>query len=200
MPLARVDRWVANFERRHGDTGLTVADGALVGGAEDGSTFRIRLPFGRPYDGPAQADALLAEAREPATWGVLLVRKGGFAVARVADGRVVESKVGRRHVQGRSKAGGQSQQRFARRRENQARDAFGAAADHAARILGTGVELLVTGGDRQAVAAVLRDARLRDLPDPLEDFHAVPDPRRDVLDAVVADARSVRIDVLDTTH
>ena len=74
--------------------------------------------------------------RPAADWGVLLVRKGGFAVARLAAERLVESKVGQRHVQGRTKAGGQSQQRFARRRDNQARQAYEAAADHAARILG----------------------------------------------------------------
>ena len=67
---------------------------------------------------------------------MLLVRKGGFAVARLAGDRIVESKVGQRHVQGRTKAGGQSQQRFARRRDNQARQAYEAAAEHAARILG----------------------------------------------------------------
>ena len=69
---------------------------------------------------------------------MLLVRKGGFAVARLAGDAIEESKVGQRHVQGRTKAGGQSQQRFARRRDNQARQAYEAAADHAARIL-TGV-------------------------------------------------------------
>ena len=63
----------------------------------------------------------LPPAEPPRDWGVLLVRKGGFAVARLAGSEVVASKVGQRHVQGRTKAGGQSQQRFARRRENQAR-------------------------------------------------------------------------------
>ncbi len=76
--------------------------------------------------------AFVAAAAPPEEWGVLLVRKGGFAVARLAGDRLAESKVGQRHVQGRTKAGGQSQQRFARRRDNQARDAYAAAADHAA--------------------------------------------------------------------
>ena len=77
----------------------------------------------------------------------------------------VESKVGQRHVQGRTKAGGQSQQRFARRRDNQARQAYEAAADHAARILG-GLprgSLVVTGGDHAAVDEVLADPRLSGL-------------------------------------
>ncbi len=89
---------------------------------------------------------------------MLLVRKGGFAVARLEGARMVEHKIGQRHVQGRTKAGGQSQQRFARRRDNQARQAYEAAADHAARILRPG--LLVTGGDRTAVDEVLTDPRL----------------------------------------
>ena len=96
----------------------------------------------------------------PDDWGVLLVRKGGFAVARLAGERVVESKVGQRHVQGRTKAGGQSQQRFARRRDNQARQAYEAAADHAVRILGQRPLVVVAGGDRAAVDEVLADPRL----------------------------------------
>ena len=111
---------------------------------------------------------------------MLLVRKGGFAIARVEHARVVESKVGQRHVQGRTKAGGQSQQRFARRRANQARDAYEAAAGHAARIL-EGVDLVVAGGDRGAVTEVLTDARLSDVR-VVGGWHAVPDPRRAVLD------------------
>ena len=93
----------------------------------------------------------------PTRWGVLLVRKGGFAVARLAGERIVESKVGQRHVQGRTKAGGQSQQRFARRRDNQARQAYEAAAEHAVRILGElpPAAAVVTGGDHSAVDEVL---------------------------------------------
>ena len=125
-----------NFNGRHGVTGLSVVDGALHGAASDGSTFAARLPFAAEYHGLPEAAAFAAEVAAPEHWGVLLVRKGGFAVARLAGDRTVESKVGQRHVQGRTKAGGQSQQRFARRRDNQARQAFEAAAEHAVRILG----------------------------------------------------------------
>ena len=136
VPADRVERWVANFEARHGTTTLGVAGGALRGVAEDGSTFAARLPFETAYDGPAAPAAFAASVTAPADWGVLLVRKGGFAIARLTGQRLTDSKVGQRHVQGRTKAGGQSQQRFARRRDNQARQAYEAAADHAARILG----------------------------------------------------------------
>ena len=47
----------------------------------------------------------------------------------------IASKVGSGYVQGRTKAGGWSQQRFARRRANQAHALWNDAADVAARIL-----------------------------------------------------------------
>ena len=124
VPSERVERWVENFRGRHGQTGLQVAAGALCGAAADGSRFAARLPFGERYDGLPDPTAFAQAVRAPEDWGVLLVRKGGFAVARLRGDRVVESKVGQRHVQGRTKAGGQSQQRFARRRDHQARQAY----------------------------------------------------------------------------
>jgi len=56
--------------------------------------------------------------------GVVLVRLSGYA-AGVFDGdALVASKVGTAHVHGRHRAGGSSQRRFARRRENQARELY----------------------------------------------------------------------------
>ncbi len=201
VPAVRVERWVANFRDRHGATVLSAADGGLRGVAEDGSAFLARLPFSDGYDGQPDAGAFTAAMTTPRTWGLLLVRKGGFAVARIEHHRIVESKVGQRHVQGRTKAGGQSQQRFARRRDNQARQAYEAAADHAARILGAveGVARrlpIVAGGDHAAVEEVLADPRLSGLRvhDP---FLTVPDPRRAILDQAAKDAASARFDVVN---
>ena len=194
VPPPRVSRWTENFATRHGATTLRVHDGALRGEAADGSWFEARLPFGAAYDGPAEAGALAAAVSPPHRWGVLLVRKGGFAVARLTADRVVERKVGRRHVQGRTKAGGQSQQRFARRRANQAREAYEAAADHAARIL-TGRDLpVVAGGDRSAVAEVLADPRLRGVT-VVGEWLALAKPRAAVLDEAIGLARSVVVTV-----
>ena len=190
----RWERWTDNFHARHGATVLSLADGALCGLAEDGSTFLARLPFAASYDGPAEPGAFAAAASLPQDWGVLLVRKGGFAVARLAGERTVASKVGQRHVQGRTKAGGQSQQRFARRRDNQARQAYEAAAEHAARILGDLAGPVVTGGDRTAVEEVLADPRLRAL-EPSGPWLPVPDPRRTVLEDAVRDAGKLLVDV-----
>lgn len=194
VPKERLPRWVGNFAARHGPATLAVFGGALRGEAEDGSWFEARLPFEVRYDGGAEVGAFVAAASAPPTWGVLLVRKGGFAVARLAGEQVAETKVGQRHVQGRTKAGGQSQQRFARRRDNQAREAYGAAADHAARILGQLRGPVVAGGDHAAVDAVLADPRLTGLR-VVGPWLAVPDPRRAVLDAAIGDALAVAIEV-----
>ncbi|HYH34027.1 MAG TPA: acVLRF1 family peptidyl-tRNA hydrolase [Nocardioides sp.] len=191
VPPARLVRWVDNFAARHAGVELSV-DGALRGTAPDGSSFTAWLPFEVSYDGPADPGAVAAAARPPAAWGVLLVRKGGFAVARLSGPELVAHKVGQRHVQGRTKAGGQSQQRFARRREKQAREAYRAAADHAARILGAGP--VVTGGDRAAVTEVLADPRLR-RHRVVGPWLPVADPGRAVLDAAVLEAQALRVEV-----
>ena len=196
VPPDRVQRWVENFQGRHGTTALTVLDGGLEGSASDGSTFRMDLPFATRYAGLPDASAFAVAARTapPADWGVLLVRKGGFAVARLSGTRTSASKVGQRHVQGRTKAGGQSQQRFARRRDNQARQAYEAAAEHAVRLLGDLSGPVVTGGDAGALEAVLDDPRLRRL-EVADRRLPVPDPRRAVLEQAVADACSVVVEV-----
>lgn len=193
VPPERWQRWVANFEERHGTASLTVVGGALRGDAPDGASFLAGPPFSAAYDGPAEAPALAAASGPPADWGVLLVRKGGFAVARMSGPETVASKVGRRHVQGRTKAGGQSQQRFARRRGHQARQAFEAAADHAARLLGS-APCVVVGGDRDAVGQVLADPRLRSLR-VVGSWLPVPEPRRTELEAALIDACSLVVDV-----
>jgi hypothetical protein len=197
VPRERLSRWLENFEGGHGPTTLTVLDPCLRGLAADGSTFAAQPPFDAVVPEPT-IEQLERAATPPTDWGILLVRKGGFAVARMAGERIVESKVGQRHVQGRTKAGGQSQQRFARRRDNQARAAYEAAADHAARIVGT-APVLVVGGDHAAVTAVLDDPRLKVPAGHVTGaFLTVPDPRRGVLESAIRDACSVRIDVVNS--
>jgi hypothetical protein len=193
VPPARWARWVENFESRHGPTTYDLEHGALKGRAEDGSHFVARLPFDLGYGGSAEPAAFGDAVAHPERWGVLLVRKGGFAIARLAGERVEESKVGQRHVQGRTKAGGQSQQRFARRRDNQARQAYEAAADHAARILTWRMQIVV-GGDRSAVDAVLTDPRLAGL-QVVPPWLTVPDPRRRILEDAVRDAAALQVHV-----
>ena len=193
VPGGRFTRWVANFETRHGTATLAVDGGSLTAIGSDGSTFRASQPFDTAYADAADVTSFAGAAHPPEDWGVLLVRKGGFAMARLAGGVMVESKTGQRHVQGRTKAGGQSQQRFARRRDNQARQAFAAAADHAVRIL-SGLGPVVVGGDRPAVDEVLADVRLSGLR-VISAWLPVPDPKRNVLNQAVLDAQAIVIDV-----
>ena len=212
VPAERLPRWCANFEAAHGPTTYAMVEVGLRLDAADGSSAVIRAPFGRrpgsdfsapSADFPAlSADlpalsAMAGMCEPPEDWGVLLVRKGGFAVARLAGGAVRARKVGQRHVQGRTKAGGQSQQRFARRRDNQARSAYEAAAGHAAeRLLSPPAAVVVTGGDRAAIDAVLSDPRLARLRDAVVDaWLDVPDPRGAVLDAAIRDAHAPTIEV-----
>jgi hypothetical protein len=194
VPAARLVRWLENFETRHGPAAVR-CDGVVVATAEDGSVARIHGPFGVPL---SSVDSVPTQVR----WGLLIVRKGGFAVAAGTSPEPTLKKHGRRHVQGRTKAGGQSQQRFARRRDNQAQQAYDAAADHAHRILVQefgGVEALVCGGDRSAVHQVLQDPRLRSLVDKVtEPWLAVPDPNATVLKQAISDAWSCRIEIAET--
>jgi hypothetical protein len=105
------------------------------------------------------------------------------------------SKVGSRLVHGRSAAGGQSQRRFARRRENQAHQALGAAADTAAAVFGPfDLDALVLGGDRRALAAMRKDVRLAPYFErAVDNVLTVPDPRLSVLRAAPRLFRAIRI-------
>ncbi len=193
VPPERLGRWLANFADRHGEIRYDVSPDLVTVVAEDGAEASIDVPFP-----PLQGD-LVAHVLIPRRYGVLLVRRGGYGIGVFDGPKLLDSKVGSRHVQGTTKAGGWSQQRFARRRENQAREAFGAAADHAARILVPAAPDLVAlycGGDRRAVETVLADKRLAGLADLVrEPFLGVPDPRQRVLEQAGADARAVRVEV-----
>ena len=187
----RLPRWLANFATRHGaytGDGLTVT-------AADGASATLQAP---PGAGPVATLAeLLREAGTPRRLGLLLARKGAVAVG-VADGpELVSSKVDTHYVQGRTAAGGWSQQRFARRRDNQAKAAAADGAGIVGRLLlpeVRGLAAVVTGGDRSAVDAILAAPRLA----PVAALRAerlldVPEPRHAVLVAAVAGARAVSI-------
>jgi peptide subunit release factor 1 (eRF1) len=141
-----------------------------------------------PADPASAVEAMAAQAVAERTVGVLLVRLGGYAVGVFTGSppRLVNSKTGRRQVHGRSAAGGWSQHRFARRRENQATTALRAAADAAVAVFGEygqdGLDAVVLGGDKRSMAALRDDARLAPYLDRATDrFLTVPDPRLSVL-------------------
>jgi hypothetical protein len=199
VPPERLLTWVVTFAERHGGAaaGQPVTTGesgaAVTFTAADGATAECHPPFpplpaGVPGAVRAAAEALAAHAAADRTVGVLLVRLGGYA-AGVFSGsppRLVDSKTGSRPVHGRSAAGGWSQQRFARRRENQAATALRAAADAAAEVFGRygpdQLDAVVLGGDKRSAAGLTGDARLEKyLAKATGRFLTVPDPRLAVL-------------------
>ncbi|WP_245670327.1 acVLRF1 family peptidyl-tRNA hydrolase [Micromonospora mirobrigensis] len=191
----RVARWVEGFADRHGPPTTTVQEYGLLLAAPDGATAELHTPPGAAA--AADVPGFVAAAGAPRRLGLLLARKGAVAVG-VAEGTdLVVSKVDTRYVQGRTAAGGWSQQRFARRRDNQAKAALGDAAELAVRLLLPEVSSLasvVCGGDRRAVETVLADRRLA----PVAALRAgrlldVPEPRHAVLVAAVSAARAVHI-------
>ena len=184
----RLDGWITSFAERHGG-GLTAEAGeeAVTFRAVDGAVARCRVPV-PPFRAGGDDDLarrLAEHACADRTVGVLLIRLGGYA-AGVFTGTgptLAASKVGSRLVHGRSAAGGQSQQRFARRRENQAQQALAAAADTAVAVFAPyRLDALVLGGDRRTLAGVRDDTRLAPYFErAVEDFLTVPDPRLAVL-------------------
>ena len=202
IDLDRLPGWVQRFGVRHGalTKEVVVDDGhqSLAIGAADGARADLAVPFGAldAANGPL-IERLIDQVGAARTIGVLLVRRGGWAVAVVADGTVLAADTGGGYVQGTTKAGGWSQQRYARRRGNQTQQVWDRAADGAVRVFAahrSAISALVTGGDRAGVSAVLSDERLADL-SPLVDsrFFAIGDPNRTVLDDVVRRLRCVVI-------
>lgn len=192
VPPERLGRWLERWAAEHGGGVRTQArPGRVTFSAADGAVVECDPPF-PPLSATGDFEAMVVEpllehaARERVV-GVLLVRLGGHAAGVFSGTRLVVSKVGRRQVHGRHRAGGSSSGRFARRRENQARAALAAAADVAAAILlphAADLDAVVLGGDRRALATVLEDARLGRLRRLAgERVLDVPDPRLDVLRA-----------------
>jgi len=198
----RLPGWLARFGERHGPAIFAAGETEVVVTAADGARAECRVPFPPlRVDPTAPYGGLVAHALADRRVGVLLVRLGGHAAGVFAGTRLVASKVGARRVQGRSAAGGWSQQRFARRREGQARTAFAAAADAAAATLVpavAGLDAVVLGGDRRALDSVLADPRLAALrPLVVEPRLDVPDPRLRVLEQVPRQFRAVRVRVVE---
>jgi hypothetical protein len=176
--------------------------------ARDGATATLDLWWG-PVTPPVpsgtgawRASAALAAAAlavPPAL--VVAVRRGGWAVGVVADGRERAGKAGRRYVQSRTSKGGSSQGRYARRRDNQAAALVDDAVQRVRLVLDdpiamSAVTLVATAGDRLLSAEVLARAGV-DLPKigPFE----VGDPRRATLTEVAERLRGVRVQVTGTS-
>ena len=202
VPPARLAGWLDGFASRHGAVDTAASATGLVLVAPDGARAEIPLPWG-PLEDPSDplASVVVAFTR-PRLVGVLLVRRKAHAVGVFEGESLRAGRHGSHYVQGRTKAGGWSQQRYARRRDNQATRSFDAAAADAAAFLLPEVgrlEALITGGDRTAVDMVLGRPGLERLADPglRRGFGtlAVPDPNARVLAGFAELFRAVRIEL-----
>lgn len=200
----RLGRWFDRFADRNDgvvQTELSPRQVRVTGG--NGVVATVPVPFeplavepDTRYDGLA-VEMLVEHMDKPRRIGLVLVRLGAHSVGVAEAGRVVVSRTDRHLVHGRSAAGGWSQQRFARRRSGQARQALRAAADDVVDVLGgrlAELDGVVLGGDRRALDELRQDRRLAEVfakaePRVLD----VAEPRRTVLDDAARRARSVEI-------
>jgi hypothetical protein len=196
----RLGKWIDGFRSRHGDYASTVADdGTVVLRAVDGALAEC---FGAPGMGTINdLESFVAGAAVPRRIGLVLARKAAVAVGVAVGGELVTSKVDTSYEQSRTAAGGWSQHRFARRRDNQAKAAAGSASDLVVRLLvpeAGRLVAVVTGGDRKTIETILADRRLDKVSALVADrFLDVPEPRLAVLETAASSARAVRIRITD---
>jgi hypothetical protein len=200
VPADRLRRWTAGFEERHGAVVVDPQAEHVGLRADDGSLAELEVPW-PPWPVPSSGDTalvvgvLVRHTLRSRTLGLLLVRRGGWAVGTCRDGQLLTHKAGSRYVQSRTAAGGWSQQRYARRRSGQADALAGAVVESCAERLVPGdLDGLVVGGDRQLVRAVLDDRRLVALAAlPRSPLLEVPDPKGAVLEQVARRTLAVRV-------
>jgi len=187
----RMVGWLDGFYGRHEGV---VEVGLLMAAANGDEATLLPTPGMPPV---TTIDEFLAELKPPRTLGFLLARRGAAAAGVFHGEELIASKVERFYQQGRTAAGGWSQQRFARRRANQTAAGVREAADIAARVLlpsSDALDALVCGGDRGVVEEILSDARLEPLrAKRFERLLEVPEPRRAVLLEALEAARKVRV-------
>ena len=195
----RLGGWLDRFRQSHGRTEFTITSGSLLARAEDGAEATLLNQWDPTPDGASPGAFLRHLARERRV-GLVLGRKGAHAVGIARGGELEASKVDRTYVQGRTKAGGWSQQRYARRRGNQTAHAVEETIERAVERLlpeAPTLDAVVCGGDASFIAAVLADRRLAPLV-ARRSRHPVlpvPDPRQEVLREFVATVRAVPIDL-----
>lgn len=194
---ARLERWWATFHDEHPNVTWEVLGDEIVLSSSDGTraTFRGWFP---PERGD---DAIAALTWMPRVLGLVLIRRGGYSIGAASGGELTAHKTGTRYVQARTAAGGWSQQRFARRRENQANELVESVRGHVRRIVLPALAAdagLVLAGDELLARQVLEDRALTALADlPRREFWDIPDPRLAVLKDVLKRAATISATVIN---
>jgi hypothetical protein len=208
VPGERLAGWVERYAATHPGTRVSWADPSgvrLDTDAGASAAFAALLPFAPagtvPPDGLVAA--LAHHAGLPVVTALILIRRGGFAVGLARGAALERSKVGSRYVQSRTAAGGWSQQRFARRREGQAKELVRTAAEAWSQLGSASSStpwvdptVLVTGGDRALCDAVLDEPAVRGLRALGVARHLdLPDPRLTVLEQAAARAQALLVTI-----
>ncbi|KAA9154812.1 hypothetical protein FPZ12_031110 [Amycolatopsis acidicola] len=198
----RLSGWFDRFAERNGGIEDTAASATeVVVTARNGTTATAEVPF-PPLEGSGPPTIrLVVQAKRPRRIGLVLARLGAHSIGIAEGGKVLVSRTDRHHVHGRSAAGGWSQQRFARRREGQARAAVQDAADDIFEVLvprAGELAAVVLGGDRKVLDQLRADHRL----EPVFSLAShrvldVPEPRRSVLGEAAERARDVPVVIRD---
>ncbi|MFJ4229523.1 Vms1/Ankzf1 family peptidyl-tRNA hydrolase [Paenarthrobacter nicotinovorans] len=178
VSAARLHGWVERFTASHGTVAQDLDDGGLLLRAADGAKALLRAPWpadGRPGRGSTELERLASLAKQERALGVLLVRKGGYALAAASGPTILTTKSGSRFIDART------------------------TAEHAARIFANHrIEYLVTGGDRALVDQVLAQPSLKAVSGRTRlPFLDVQEPKSAALAKAAADACSIRISVTD---
>ena len=144
--LKRVQRILRRYERTP-ETGLVVyagvVDGDLISTVFDDlptpvaeSTYRCDDHF--------DLTRLIEAVTPNETFGLIVIERGGAAIGRLVGERIIPIRTFESQVMGKSRAGGQSAQRFERDRERQVHEFFQQVGDIATDAF-TGDEGTVTG-------------------------------------------------------
>lgn len=192
----RLAGWLAGFAERHGQPEVRLSDAAVELRCPDRAEAWIKLTWG-PLPGVGDPLAELVEvAGRDRRIGALIVRRRGHAVGIFNGAALVTGRHHSHYVQGRTKAGGWSQQRYARRRANQADRAYASAITDAVELLApaSGLVALAVGGDQTGIDTVLADKGLAALLTlPRLRVPGIPDPNAGVLAGFGEKFRQVQI-------
>lgn len=199
VPPDRLPGWLQRFAQRHGTPSVVVDDDAVLLTCPDEAQARIALRWGPLPPSDDQLAALVDAYQQDRTFAALIVRRRGHAVGVFRGEALIVGRHDHHYVQGRTKAGGWSQQRYARRRDNQARHAYAEAISDAVDVLSTtDAEALAIGGDQAGVDRVLSDERLAAIAAlPRIVIANVPDPNAGVLSSFGARVRVAPISLND---
>jgi len=191
----RIVLWVNGFTERHGALAWSSARSCITLVADDGASAVLESFVPSEPCQPGAVEELAGWAQPPRHLALILIRRGGYAVGLGQGPELIAHKVGTRYVQSRTAAGGWSQHRFARRRDNQADALVGSVVGHAVRIAAASRnDALVVGGDKALVRDVLADPRLaRIVTLPRRELFNLPDPKLVVLQRALRRGRAVRI-------